>query len=67
MSNIDSQKYRDNAKECRRLAQGSDIAASDMLSVAAKWEQMAELADNLAIVDALAESIQERMTGKNPH
>jgi hypothetical protein len=37
-SNIDARKYREQAEECRRLAQGSDITIRDMLSIAAEWE-----------------------------
>jgi hypothetical protein len=50
-----SQKFRENAEECRRLAQDSSLP-NDWLSVAVEWENMAKLADSLLVMEALAKS-----------
>ncbi len=57
MCRIHAPKNREKAEGCRRLARTSSTA-SDLLSVAAEWEQMAKLADNLLIMDALTESVK---------
>jgi hypothetical protein len=60
-----SQRFRQNAEECRRLARTSS-ATKDLLAAADEWEQMAKLSDNLLVMDALTISIQERQKREMP-
>jgi hypothetical protein len=62
-----SQKYRERAEECRRLATGTSSTPDELLSFAKEREGVAEIADNLAIIDAMTESAQESLNGKHTH
>jgi hypothetical protein len=59
MMDSKSLRFREKAEECRRLAQASSLP-NDWLSVAVEWENMAKLADNLLVMEALGKSAAQQ-------
>jgi hypothetical protein len=53
MTGITSQKYRDKAAECRRLAE-TVKANSNLLSMAEEWDEMAAFAEGMLAANILA-------------
>jgi hypothetical protein len=50
---IDTERYRDKAAECVRMAHSSNLR-SEWLTAASEWEAMAEVAENMLALEVTA-------------